>query len=59
MFQRSLRETARQIGPKTVAISMAEPLQYLLMTVKVVALQKVSFSDRQNPKTACLHIESQ
>ena len=29
---------------------MAEPLQYLLITVKVVALQKVSFSDTQNPK---------
>ena len=47
------------MGQHTVAIWMAEPLQYLLMTVKVVALQKVSFSDRQNPKTACLHIESQ
>ena len=29
---------------------MAEPLQYLLITVKLVALQKVSFSDTQNPK---------
>ena len=47
------------MGQHTVAIWMAEPLQYLLLTVKVVALQKVSFSDRQNPKTACLHIESQ
>ena len=27
---------------------MAAPLQYLLITVKVVALQKVSFSDTQN-----------
>ena len=32
---------------------MAAPLQYLLMTVKVVALEKVSFSDTQNPKTVC------
>ena len=31
------------MGRKIVAISMAEPLQYLLMTVKVVALEKVSF----------------
>ena len=31
-------------------MSMAEPLQYLLITVKVVALEKVSFSDTQNPK---------
>ena len=38
---------------ETVAISMAEPLQYLLITVKVVALQKVSFSDTQNPKAVC------
>ena len=30
---------------------MAAPLQYLLITVKVVALEKVSFSDTQNPKT--------
>ena len=37
----------------TVAISMAAPLQYLLITVKVVALEKVSFSDTQNPKTVC------
>ena len=29
---------------------MAEPLQYLSITVKVVALEKVSFSDRQIPK---------
>ena len=32
---------------------MIAPLQYLLMTVKVVALEKVSFSDTQNPKTVC------
>ena len=29
---------------------MAEPLQYLLISVKVVALEKVSFGDKQNPK---------
>ena len=38
---------------KSVAISMAEPLQYLLITVKVVALEKVCFSDTQNPKAVC------
>ena len=38
---------------ETVAISMAEPLQYLLITVKVVALEKFSFSDIQNPKSVC------
>ena len=34
----------------TVAISMAAPLQYLVVTVNVVALEKVSFSDTLNPK---------
>ena len=37
---------------------MAASLQYLLITVKVVALEKVSFSDTQNPKTLCYHSES-
>ena len=32
---------------------MREPLEYLLVTVKVVALGKVSFSDTPNPKTFC------
>ena len=32
---------------------MAEALQYLLIAVKVVALEKVSFSDTQNPKAVC------
>ena len=41
------------MGRKTVAISMAEPLQHLLITVKVVALKKVSFSDKQNPRAVC------
>ena len=30
---------------------MAEPLQYLLNTLVVVALEKVSFSNTQNPET--------
>ena len=37
----------------TVAMSTAASLQYLLITVNVVALEKVSFSDTQNPKTVC------
>ena len=52
MFQRTLRETTWQMGGNLNPISMAAPLQYLLITLKVVALQKVSFSDTQNPKTA-------
>ena len=38
------------MGLNTGAISMEAPLQYLLITVKVVALEKLSFSDTQNPK---------
>ena len=30
---------------------MTDPLQYLLITVKVIELEKVSLSDMQNPKT--------
>ena len=41
------------MGQQTVAISMAAPLQYLLITVKIVRLEKVSFSDTQNPKAFC------
>ena len=37
----------------TVAIRMAAYLQYLLITMKLIALEKVSFSDKQNPKTVC------
>ena len=37
---------------------MAAPLQYLLITVKVIALEKVSFSDTQNPKFLSSHIHS-
>ena len=39
------------MGRTSVAISMTVPLPNLLITVKVVALEKVSFSGTQNPKT--------
>ena len=32
---------------------MAAPLRYLLITVKVVAFEKVAYSDTQNRKTVC------
>ena len=32
---------------------MTEPLQYLIIALKVVAMKKVSFSDTKNPKTVC------
>ena len=41
------------MGRNTVAISMRAPLQYLLITVNVLASEKVFFSDKQNPKTVC------
>ena len=41
------------MGGNTLAILMTAPLQYLLITVKVVAMEKVSFSDTQNPKVFC------
>ena len=41
------------MGRETVAICMTGPLQYLLITVKVVPLEEVSFSDTQYPKTVC------
>ena len=46
-------DRTRKMGRNTVAIRMAAPLQYLLITLKVVALEKVSFSDTQNPKAVC------
>ena len=52
-LDKCLKSREMEMVQNTVAISMAAPLQYLLITVKVVALQKVSFSDTQNPKTVC------
>ena len=45
------------MGQYTVATWMAAQLHYLLITVNVVAAQKVSFSDKQNPKAVCWQIE--
>ena len=39
------------MGRNFVAIGMQAPLQYLLNIFKVGVLEKVSFSDTQNPKT--------
>ena len=39
------------MGRIFVAISMAAPLKYLLVALKLVALEKVSFSNTQIPKT--------
>ena len=41
------------MGQHTVAIGMGAPLQYVLITVKIVPLEKLSFSDTQNLKAVC------
>ena len=41
------------MGWNALAIETTEYLSDLLMIVKVIALEKVSFSDIQNPKTVC------
>ena len=48
VFQRTLRQTTWQMGRNTVAIWMTVPLQYLLITVKVLGLEKFSFGDSSN-----------
>ena len=53
MFQRTLTQKTQQMDPSTVAIQMAVPLQYLLLNIKAVALEKVTFSNTQYPKTVC------
>ena len=52
MFQRTLRETTWQTGRNTVATRTKTPLPYLLISMEIFALEKVSFSDIQNRKTA-------
>ena len=46
-----------QMRRNTVAISTTEPLQYLLITVEIITLENVSFSDIKNRKTVCLQID--
>ena len=47
------------MGQNAVGIWMTAHLEYILITVKVVALEKVSFSNTQNPKSVCSDIGSQ
>ena len=46
------------MGRNTVAIWMTAPLQFLFITVKVVALEELSVSDTKNPNAVCEHIDS-
>ena len=55
----TLGQTTGQMGQNTVSFLIAAHFQYLLITVNVVALEKVSFSDKENPKAVCYHIHSQ
>ena len=41
------------MGDNTVAIWTTARLQDLLISVKVITLEKVFFSNIQNPKTVC------
>ena len=41
------------MGRNTVAIRMEAPLPHFSTTVKVVACEKISFSETQNPKDVC------
>ena len=41
------------MGRNIFAVWMTAPLPYLLITVEVITLEKLSFSDTKNPKTAC------
>ena len=41
------------MGRNTVAIRTTAPLQYLLLTVKVITLENFAISDIEDPKTVC------
>ena len=51
MFERTHTERTWEIARNNVKILMAAPLQNLSITLRVVASEKVSFSDTQYPKT--------
>ena len=53
MIQTTHRQRTWQMGRNNVVISMRAPLPDLMITVKVVVLEELSFSDTQNPKTVC------
>ena len=59
MFQATFRQTTIQMVRDTLAIWMTAPSQSLLNAVRIVPLEKVSFSDTQNPRAVCLHTDSQ
>ena len=56
-FKRSLPQKTWQKCPKTVEISKALPLPYLLILVEIIQSEKVYVSAMQNLKTFCFHID--
>ena len=53
VFQGTFRKTTWEMGRNFVGISIVACLKHLLITLKVVALEKVSSSNRKIPKTVC------
>ena len=51
MLQSTLQPTTWQMGQNTAAIWTTATLQYLLITVDVIMLEKAAFSVIQNPKS--------
>ena len=45
------------MGQNTVATFTTTHLQELLITVQVITIEKVPFSDIQHPKTVCYQID--
>ena len=58
-FQGTFRKGTWYTCPNIVEICMTAPLPYLLIAVKAIDLQKVSFIDRKNLKTVSQHTECQ
>ena len=51
MFQRTLQQTTWQMSQDIGAIRTKAPLPYLLITLELISLEKVSVSDVQTRKT--------
>ena len=57
-FKGSLERQHGKWDLNTLGVWKAAPFQYLIITVKVIALTEVSFSDTQYPTTVCEHTDS-
>ena len=52
-FEKNHRQATWQTNQNTDSISTAVPLQYSLITLKVIEKEKVTLSDMQSLKTVC------